>query len=88
MSGQHHTDRAKTKRGDLREEVAQRVGLSAKEQALCRVEGWKMSMRAIRELLLSEYATTLDCASFASELDDLMGTDGVRRWGELFDATD
>ena len=78
MSGQHHTDRAKTKPGDLRAEVAQRVGLTAKEQALCRIDGWKMAMRK----MVDAYGPA------GAEMAEVFGQWGVDRWGELFDATD
>lgn len=72
MSGQHHADRAKRKPGDLRAETSARVGLTAREQAMCRIEGFKM---ALRMLPPGPYRYN-------------MRADGVRRWGDLFDAAD
>ena len=49
MSGQHHTDRAKKKSGDLRKEVSDRVGLTAREQGICRKEGFDAAARFVRD---------------------------------------
>ena len=69
MSGQHHLDRAKKKPGDLRAETSARVGITAREQALCRIDGFKT---AIRMLPPGKYVIAMENA-------------GRERWGDLFD---
>ncbi len=48
MSGTHNKDRANTKPGDLRAEMAKRVGLTVEEQNRCRREGFSAAVRALR----------------------------------------
>ena len=50
MSGTHNKDRANTKPGDLRAEMAKRVGLTVEEQNLCRREGFSAAVRFARSL--------------------------------------
>ncbi len=67
MSGRHEKDRANTKPGDLRAEMAKRVGLTVEEQNLCRREGFSSAWRWLQGS--NEMA--------AIELYE----EGERRWG-------
>ena len=51
MSGRHEKDRANTKPGDLRAEMAKRVGLTVDEQNRCRREGFSAAVRALRRFV-------------------------------------
>ncbi len=71
MSGTHNKDRANTKPGDLRAEMAKRVGLTVEEQNLCRREGFSAAVRALR-------AMNLD---FADKCAEALGHTAAWRWG-------
>ncbi len=75
------TDRAKelakanTKPGDLRAEMAKRVGLTVEEQNRCRREGFSAAVRAIRALESTYGGIPLD------EVMSLLSEAAERRWG-------
>ena len=68
MSGRHEIDKTKprAKDKDVRAKVAERVNITAREQGLCRIEGFKM---ALRMLPPGKYV-------------DAMTRHGEKRWGE------
>lgn len=56
--------------------TAERVGISAREQAMCRIEGWKAAMRK----MVDAYGPA------GAEMASVFGDWGRDRWGDLFDA--
>ena len=71
MSGTHNKDRANTKPGDLRAEMAKRVGLTVEEQNRCRREGFSAAVRALRSI--ESRACTIAVNHLRREAE--------RRWG-------
>jgi len=76
MSGRHEKDRANTKPGDLRAEMAKRVGLTVEEQKRCRREGFSAYHRAVRALA-NKYGVDFP----AGEILSLLSESAERRWG-------
>ena len=74
MSGQHHADRAKKKPGDLRAETSARDGITAREQGICRKEGFEAARRFFIAL------PWIRESGYVKDIDHAVLVERDRRW--------